>query len=295
MPPSPSSSAQAARERLGSKLRNLRRARGLSGRAFAALAGWKSASPVSMVEKGRRTISPEYVRLWCSICGASDRQTEELLAEQAAVAGMWIPYEQLNRGGLEAAQRSIRQQYAELRLARSYQPKVLPGMVQTEAYTRAALTGVIVEQAVQTADPDGEVELAVAERMDRQRLLSRPDARWFFLLEEPVLWFRPYPLGLHREQLRHLLEVRRRPNVFLGIIPADVDRRGVHPEEAFDITDGHLVTVELVSGYLSVTQPSEVALYLATWERLWSLADTGDAAKERIRAAMNRLDAQDGV
>jgi hypothetical protein len=248
-----------------------------------------------MIEKGRRTISAEHVRLWCSICGASERRTEELLAEQAAVAGMWIPYEQLNRSGLPAAQRSIRQQYEDLALARSYQPKVFPGMVQTAAYTRAALTGVIVEQAVQTPDPDGEVELAVAERMDRQRLLSRPDARWLFLLEEPVLWFRPYSVDLHREQLRHLLEVRRRPNVFVGIIPAETHRRGVHPEEAFDITDGGLVTVELVSGYLSVTQPSEVALYVATWERLWSLAETGEAAKWRIRAALDRLEGQEGV
>ncbi|MGW3769962.1 helix-turn-helix domain-containing protein [Actinomadura verrucosospora] len=295
MPPSPSSSAQAARERLGSKLRGLRRARRISGRAFASSAGWKSASQVSMIEMGRRTISAEHVRLWCSICGASERRTEELLAEQAAVAGMWIPYEQLNRGGLPAAQRSIRQQYEELVLARSYQPKVFPGMLQTAAYTRAALTGVIVEQAVQTPDPDGEVELAVAERMDRQSLLSRLDARWYFLLEEPVLWYRPYQADVHRDQLRHLLEVRRRPNVFLGIIPASTFREGVHPEEAFDITDGHLVTVELVSGYLSVTQPAEVALYVASWKRLWALAETGEAATGRVRAALDRLGTQEGV
>lgn len=218
---------------------------------------------------------------------------EELLQEQAAVAGMWIPYEQLNRGGLEAAQKSVRQQYEQVKLARSYQPKVMPGMVQTEAYTRAALTGVIVEQAVETDDRDGEIARAVAERMDRQRLLGRPDARWFFLLEEPVLWYRPYPRDVHLEQLQHLLEVRRRPNVFLGIIPVDADRRAVHPEEAFDITDRHLVTVELVSGFLSVTQPAEVALYVATWERLWSLAETGAAATWRIRTALTRLDGED--
>ena len=248
-----------------------------------------------MIEKGQRTISADHVRLWCSLCGVSERRTKELLQEQAAVAGMWIPYEQMNQGGLEAAQKSIRQQYEELALARSYQPKVFPGMLQTESYTRAALTGVIVEQAVQTTDPDAEVESAVAERMDRQRLLSRPDARWFFLLEEPVLRYRPYARGLHREQLLHLLEIRRRPNVFLGIIPLDADRRTIHPEEAFNITDGHLVTVELVSGYLSVTQPAEIALYAATWNRLWSLAETGQAAVEIIRAALADLNGQDGV
>lgn len=296
MPSSPSSSAQAARELLGRKLRDLRVGRGLSGREFAELAGWKAPSAVTMIEKGQRTITARHVRLWCSICGASESLSRELLAEQAAVAGMWVPYAQLNRGGLEAAQKSIRQLYEELTVARSYQPKVIPGMGQTEAYTRAALTGVLVEQRVDASEPDAEVEAAVAERMDRQRLLGRPDARWYFLLEEPVLWYRPYSRELHRRQLLHLLELRRRPNVFLGIIPVGADRRGVHPDEAFDITDDHLVTVELVSGYLSVTRPEEVALYMAAWERLWALAATGPAATSLIRSAVARLEAgQEGT
>ncbi|MGH8964114.1 MAG: Scr1 family TA system antitoxin-like transcriptional regulator, partial [Actinomycetes bacterium] len=96
--------------------------------------------------------------------------------------------------------------------------------------------------------------------------------------------------------LLHLMKLRRRPNVFLGIIPVDADRRGVHPEEAFNITDDQLVTVELVSGYLSVTRPDEVALYAAMWERLWTLAATGTTATALIRSALNRLEAgQEGV
>ncbi|WP_018655858.1 Scr1 family TA system antitoxin-like transcriptional regulator [Actinomadura flavalba] len=243
-----------------------------------------------MIEKGQRPISAQHIETWCTICAAPESQRTRLIAEQAAVAGMWIPYEDLNRGGLEAAQKSVRQLYEELTMERSYQPKVIPGMLQTEAYTRAALTGVLVEQAVVTDDPEAEVAAAVAERMDRQRLLGRPDARWFYLLEETLLWYRPYSRALHIEQLHHLLAIRRRPNVLVGIIPAAADRRTVHPEEAFDITDHHLVTVELVSGYLSVTRPEEVALYTATWKRLWALAEVGSAATDMLHAALTRLD-----
>lgn len=251
---------------------------------------------MSMIEKGRRTITARHVELWCLVCGAGGALRRELLAEQAAVAGMWVSYTQLNEGGLAAAQKSIRRLYEELHVARSYQSKVMPGMLQTPEYTRAALTGVLLEQRIVTAAPDSEVDAAVAERMDRQRLLARADACWYFLLEEPVLSFRPYARDLHRRQLRHLLELRRRPNVFLGIIPADVDRRGVHPEEAFDITDEHLVTVELVSGYLSVTRPEEVVLYTDLWDRLWSLAVTGTDAVSLVRGALDRLGAgQAGV
>ncbi|WP_184720671.1 Scr1 family TA system antitoxin-like transcriptional regulator [Streptosporangium saharense] len=295
MSSSPSSSAQAAREALGANLRALRQRRDLSGREFARRAGWRSSSIVSEIELGRRTITTRHVELWCRLCAADPNEVRRLLAEQSAMARMWIPYADLNSGGLAAAQKSIRQLYEELAVAQSYQPKVIAGMAQTESYTRAALTGVLTEQRVDTTEPEADVEAAVAERMSRQKLLSRAGARWFFLIEEPVLWYRPYDRRLHREQLRHLLELRRRPNVFLGIIPVGADRRGVHPEEAFDITDGTLVTVELVSGYLSVTRPEEVALYRATWDRLWALAVNGLAAVALIRAALERLDRHTGV
>jgi hypothetical protein len=55
------------------------------------------------------------------------------------------------------------------------------------------------------------------------------------------------------------------------------------------------VTV-LVSGYLSVTRPEEVALYVATWQRLWALAVTGTAVNVLIRSALERLEGgQEGV
>jgi Domain of unknown function (DUF5753) len=186
-------------------------------------------------------------------------------------------------------------EYEELTLARAYQSKVIPGMLQTEAYTRAALIGVQVEQGVEVADPERDLDEAMAERMDRQTLLSRPDARWLFILEEPVLYWRPYGVGRHVDQLRHLLATMRRPNILVGIIPADFDRRTVHPAEAFDITDAELVTVELVSGYLSVTQPIEVAMYLAEWNRLWSLCVFGRGAVALIERALTVLEGQAGV
>src|SRR5437588_12969695 len=103
MPPS-SSSLQAARQRLGGKLRELRLAAGLTGRAFAAAAGCQ-ASKVSQIEKGVRPASAADVRLWCRTCGASPQQEQELLAEQAAVARLWIGFRDLGRRtGLNATQ-----------------------------------------------------------------------------------------------------------------------------------------------------------------------------------------------
>lgn len=240
---------------------------------------------VSMIEHGRRTISPDHVRLWCQICGASQRRTEELLAEQASVAGTWVTYQQLNRGGLTSAQQSVRDKFENLSLLRAYQIKVIPGLLQTQAYTTEALTMIRREQGVEVND----IADAVAERMDRQRVLRRPDARWVFVLEEPVLRYRPHPVDVHAEQLRHLLNVMHWPSVSLGIIPMSTYRSSMSPDESFDIVDQRLVTVELVSGFLSVTDPAEIEMYVRAWERLFALAVHGDAAAGLIRAAIDQL------
>jgi transcriptional regulator with XRE-family HTH domain len=84
--PSSSSSVQAARQRLGGQLRELRLAAGLSGRAFAAAARCQP-SKVSQIEKAVRPASVADVRLWCRICGASPQRTQELLTEQAPWRG----------------------------------------------------------------------------------------------------------------------------------------------------------------------------------------------------------------
>lgn len=86
MSSSPSSSAQAARARLGGRLRKLRTGSQLTGRAFAERAGWRSAANVTKIEKGQYAITADTVRLWCQVCGASPELTAELLAEQANVA-----------------------------------------------------------------------------------------------------------------------------------------------------------------------------------------------------------------
>ncbi|WP_158566769.1 helix-turn-helix domain-containing protein [Actinomadura craniellae] len=291
MPSSSSSSAQAARQRLADQLRELRATAGISGVEFARRAGWRDSTNVSKIERAVRPASAEHVRLWCSICGASERRANELLAEQAAVERMWLTYRQLNQAGLKGAQESVRDRYERVKLMRVYCAHVIPGLLQTRAYTAAALESIRVEQHVEVDD----VAEAVDERMDRQRVLRRPDARFVFVLEEQVLHHRVVSAGVHAEQLRHLLALARWPSVSLGVIPLAAGRvHGGHrvwPEHTFVISDTELVTVELVSGFLSVSQPGEIADYLAAWKRLMSLAVTGEKARQIITGVHDGLDA----
>lgn len=291
MPSSSSSSAQAARQRLADQLRELRTAALISGVEFARRAGWRDSTNVSKIERAVRPASADHVRLWCGICGASEQLTRELLAEQASVERTWLPYRQLNRGGLKGAQESVRDRYERVKLMRTYCTHVIPGLLQTRAYTAAALESVRIEQHVEVDD----VTAAVDERMDRQRVLRRPDARFVFLLEEQVLHHQVVSAQVHAEQLSYLLTMARLPSVSLGIIPMNADRshagHRVWPEHTFVISDSELVTVELVSGFLSVSQAAEIADYVAAWERLFGLAVHGEKARQITTSARDRLDA----
>ncbi|MFC5752159.1 helix-turn-helix domain-containing protein [Actinomadura rugatobispora] len=291
---STSSSAQAARQRLADQLREIREDAGLTGRKLAELAGWHGVSKVSKIEHATRPISAEDLRTWCRVCDVPPARVEELLAELRSVTSTWLTYKQLNRGGLRRAQESVRDRYERANQMRAYATKALPGLLQTEPYTRAALRAVFIEQGVEADDAERDIAEAVAERMDRQRVLRRPGARFAFVLEEEVLWHRTIDRTTHIAQLRHLLKAMRRPAVSLGIIPRQADRTingpGVWPEESFLITNAEQVNVELVSGYLSITQPTEVAMYLAAWDRLFALAVHGERANQIIGSALESLE-----
>jgi transcriptional regulator with XRE-family HTH domain len=287
MPASTSSSLQAARERLGGQLRDLRLSARLSGRDFAAAAGCQPAK-VSQIERGTRPASVADVRLWCRVCGASPQQADELLAEQAAVARLWISFRDLGgRTGLNATQKLLSgDMWERVQLYRGYQTKVIPGLLQTESYMTAIMTGVRRERGLETDD----VAEAVAERIGRQGYLLQPGRQFVFLLEEPVLRFRLYGTAVQRDQLAHLLTAMRLPSVQLAVIPMDADRRGLRPRESFDITDTSLVTIEMLTGFLSLTHPEETAAYVTAFDQLLSIAVRGSAARALIRQAITGLD-----
>ncbi|MGH3280502.1 MAG: helix-turn-helix domain-containing protein [Trebonia sp.] len=285
MPSSSSSTAQQARQALADQLREIRLAAGLTGSALASMAGWHGVSKVSKIEHGTRPASGDDVRDWCQACSVSPERTEELLAEQRAVAGMWVPYQRLNRAGLRKAQESVRPGYEHSALVRSYQPKIVPGLLQTAAYTTAMLEDARDRQRVQRDD----VAEAVAERVWRQRVLRRAGHRFVFVIEEPVLRYRFCAPEILRGQLLHLLEAARLPTVWLGIIPLAGDRRKVLPREGFVMFDEERVSVELISGVLSVTQPAEIAMYVRDFTDLAGIAVNGEAARNLITAALDDI------
>jgi transcriptional regulator with XRE-family HTH domain len=285
VPSSSSSNAQQARQALADQLREIRLAAGLTGRALAAGAGWHGVSKVSKIEHGVRPPSEDDVRTWGRVCGTSPDRVEELLAEQRAMAGMWVSYQRLNRAGLRKAQESVRPRYESTALVRAYQPKIIPGLLQTAEYTTALLEDARNRQGVHRND----VTEAVAERAVRQKVLTQAGHQFMFIIEEPVLRYRFCEPDIMSRQLQHLREATRLPTVWLGVIPLGADRRKVLPREGFVMFDEELVRVELISGVLTVTQPREISMYARDFTDLAGISVRGPAARDLITAALNDL------
>jgi hypothetical protein len=143
----------------------------------------------------------------------------------------------------------------------------------------AVMTSVRRERGTETDD----VTETVAERIGRQGYLLQPGRQFGFLLEEPVLRFRPYGTAVQRDQLTHLLTAMRLPSVLFAVIPMNADRRACRPRESFDITDTSLVTIEMLTGFLSLTHPEEIRAYITAFEQLLSIAARQRGPRSRPR------------
>ncbi|MGR3931591.1 DUF5753 domain-containing protein [Streptomyces sp. BRA346] len=279
----PSSSTVAeARRALGQRLREIRKDSGLTARALAALAGWHE-SKCSRIEHGRTPPSDADIRAWTLHCGAQD-QTTDLIATARAVKGMYIEWRRMERAGLKRVQESVAPLFERTRRFRVYQSWVIPGLLQTSAYTGAVLGTVAALRDV----PD-DIEGAVSVRMERQRVLHSGDHRFAMLIEEWVLRTVIGDREIMAGQLGHLIAVASLPSVSLGIIPMGVPRGAGWPVESFTMYDDDQVNVELVSAHLTVTQPREVKEYVRAFTKLSAKAVYGTAARSLITAAIDSL------
>ncbi|MEX2983734.1 helix-turn-helix domain-containing protein [Streptomyces sp. C36] len=281
MPASASSSAQQARQGLANRLAELRRDAGLTGRDIARMCGWHP-SKSSRIENARTPPSAEDVRAWCRACGA-ENQTGDLIASLRTVEDMWVAWRRMERAGLRQAQEARLPVYERTRRFRSYSSWLVPGIVQTHAYTAAALRAIQRRRGLVDDVAD-----AVAARMERQRILHEGDKLFAFLIEESVLRSGIGGADVMIGQLGHLIAVSSLPNVSVGVVPMRSDRAR-WPVEGFWIYDKTQVNVELVSGYLTITQPTEVAMYADTFAELSDLAVYGAKARTLVTAAMDAL------
>ena len=217
MPSAEVSSTQ--RRRLRTVLRQLRADAALTQEQVAGEMDW-SLSKVIRIETGAVSVSVNDVRALLALYSVTDRGRADRIIELARVARQrpwWYPY----REHYSPAFQSYLDLEAGAAVLKFFHPAMIPGLLQTEDYARAATVATAFGQE---AD-EQRVDLDVDVRQRRQRaIFDQPSPpRIVVVLEEPAL---RRPLGgtaTMRGQLRRLLEVQELPHADLHVLPFTAD------------------------------------------------------------------------
>ncbi|MGW5661809.1 helix-turn-helix domain-containing protein [Streptomyces sp. NPDC003758] len=282
MPISPSSSAQAAREAVAQRLRELRADAGITGPELAVRCGW-SHPKTYRIEGARTPPSADDIRRWCEACGASG-QADDIIAQSRNAESLYVEWRRKVRTGLKQLQNSYVPLFKSTRLFRIYSPTLVPGLLQTEGYAMGLMSSI-----TRFRDIPDDVAEAVSARLERSRIIHEPGHRFSMVIEEPVLYYQLGDSDAMAAQLGYLLTAGALPSVSLGIIPSATPGRVLWPQELFHVYDDTLVSVELLSARVQVAQPSEVALYVKAFEELRSMAVYGAEARALIVKAIDAL------
>ncbi|MFJ2650088.1 helix-turn-helix domain-containing protein [Streptomyces sp. NPDC087420] len=273
---------------LGRRLQDLRERSGLKREEAAKLLRVAPAT-VRRMETAEVTLKIPYVQLLLKAYGINEAEAEAFveLTEEANKPGWWQRFHDILPDWFSM--------YVSLEgaaaLLRTYEPHFVPGLLQTEDYARSVMRAGAVGQA----RPE-DIERHVALRMERQSLLTRPDApRFWVIMDETVL---RRPVGdspeIMREQIDRLLDTSALPNVTLQIAEFS---SGHHPGTygpfvifRFAVPElPDMVYSEYLTGAVYLDARPEVATHLEVMDRMAAQAATAPRTKEILRDVRKEL------
>ncbi|MFR9798642.1 DUF5753 domain-containing protein [Streptomyces sp. MS06] len=272
---------------LGRRLLDLRERAGLK-REEAARVLRVAAATIRRMEMAEVTLKIPYVHLLLKAYGVCEEEAEAFvqLAEDANRPGWWQRFHDILPGwfsmhvSLEGAAALIRQ----------YEPHFVPGLLQTEDYAR----GVLRSGAIGQTSPD-DIERHVALRMQRQDLLTRPDApRLWVVMDETAL---RRPVGgpeVMRAQIDRLLDATALSHFTLQVAEFSA---GPHPGTygpfvlfRFAMPElPDMVYSEYLTGAVYLDARAEVASHLEVMDRMAAQAATAHRTKEILRDLRKEL------
>ncbi|AKN75298.1 MULTISPECIES: helix-turn-helix domain-containing protein [Streptomyces] len=269
---------------LGSQLRRLREARGIT-REAAGYSIRASESKISRMELGRVSFKTRDVEDLLTLYGITDEAERESLlslAREANVAGWWHSYTDVLPSwfptyvGLEGA----------ASLIRAYEVQFVHGLLQTEEYARA-----VVLRGMKGASV-ADVERRVALRLERQKYLLADNAPEFHIVLDEAALRRPYgDREVMRGQLQHLIDISERPNVRLQVMPFSF---GGHSGEsgAFTILSfpesdlSDVVYLEQLTSALYLDKREDVAQYEQALKELQQDSPGPDESRDLLRGLL---------
>ncbi|MHA6621949.1 helix-turn-helix domain-containing protein [Pseudonocardia sp. DLS-67] len=272
---SPDDSDLSATEQLTAALRRLRADAGVSGADLAARIGTSQAT-ISRYESGR--LQPSMLiagRIgWALRAPKQQRQRLVELARAAAEerAGL-VPKRVLLQQGVSQLQRRIRLQERRARQVQTFHPSIVPGLLQTEGYMRAIVSG-------PPATSDAENEAWMRERLARQLHMSQPGRTAVQIVAEAALHWGVAGSAVMAQQCAHLAELAvKRPAWKVGVVPRmPADPTPLFVTNGFTIHDSTSVHIGTTAGNALVTDPEVVADHVELFDRIEAMARFGEDA-----------------
>lgn len=261
----PRADATVLRMLLGSQLRRLREAAGITPER----AGYEiraSRSKISRMENGRVSFKDRDVVDLLALYGVTSEEAKQAtlrLARRANMPGWWAKYGDVTPDWLEM----YLGLEASASIIRSFELQFVHGLFQTEDYARAVTT------IGHHSAPRAEIERRVTLRMNRQSLLAQAEPpRVWAVMDEAVL---RRPVGgrnVMRAQLHRLAEVNAMPNVTIQVVPFG---HGGHAGEGsftilrFDEPDlPDVVYIEHLTSAIYIEGRTDVDHYMEAMNRL---------------------------
>jgi hypothetical protein len=132
-------------------------------------------------------------------------------------------------------------------------------------------------------------------RLARQQTLEDPDRQFEFVMNESALRRQLIPAQDMRQQVLHLIELSRRPNVDFGLITFD-SRERTHQHHAYSMIGDPqqdteaIVLIQTLTRRLVIRDPEELAEYVEHFNALKAGAISGDDFRAFLQEVHDSLE-----
>ncbi|QFU92734.1 hypothetical protein YIM_37885 [Amycolatopsis sp. YIM 10] len=266
---------------------------GMSGNQFAAHIGWPQ-SRVSKIETGVQFPTDQDVADWLEAARAHDqRDAVAALLARARVENVAFRKVVKESGSAGFLQRLAGGREKQATRICDFLPAMIPGLLQTPAYTRELLSLPSGPASLGAAVTDDDLARMVAFRIERQSVLYDNTKTVSFVVGEAALWTRIGGVDTQRGQLDRLHSIAELGTVDLRIVPFTT-AMPVFPLHGFRIYDDEAVDIETITGSQTLADPDDVAEYVRFFSHLQAAAVAGRDAVQLIQRVSRRLGSETG-
>ncbi|MFJ2439944.1 MULTISPECIES: helix-turn-helix domain-containing protein [unclassified Streptomyces] len=278
------------RRQLALRLRELRDESGLTLNEVAARIEVHQGS-LSRLENGDRGTTPVMVNAMLDVYGVDDSAVRDdildlVRADRARSKPWWKKYSAVLSPTRYDGYLTL--EASALSLC-SYQPLLVPGLLQTPAYAEAVISGMGLGLTPRQVTSLVDVRV----RRQEERLGGENPVKLWAIIEETALLRQVGSPEIMRDQLKRLLDIEETPHITVQLVPLTV---GAHPGlygpfvvMSFPEPASDLVWLENPQNSIYLENPEDVDAYGDSFDHLRALALGPPETRTRIEQMIKEL------